>query len=45
LQIFLINGTPASGGTVTVNSETLATPLPAAFPLFGTALAGLGGVG
>jgi hypothetical protein len=42
---FLINGTPATSGTVTVNSETLATPLPAALPLFGSALAGLGGFG
>jgi hypothetical protein len=48
-QNFLLGGlatlsTP-NGGTVTVTSETLATPLPAAFPLFGSALAGLGGVG
>jgi hypothetical protein len=36
----------ATGGTVKVNSETLiTTPLPAALPLFGSAFAGLGGVG
>jgi hypothetical protein len=42
---FLLNGSHATGGTVRVNSEILATPLPAALPLFGTAIAGLGGAG
>jgi hypothetical protein len=42
---FLLDGSPATSGTVTVNSETLATPLPAALPLFGSAFAGLGGIG
>jgi hypothetical protein len=36
----------ATSGTVTINSETLSpVPLPAAFSLFGSALAGLGGFG
>src|SRR5438128_4949830 len=33
----------ATGGTVTVLSETLGTPLPAALPLFGSGVAGLAG--
>jgi hypothetical protein len=40
---FSVAGT-ATGGTVTVLSETLATPLPAALPLFGSAVLGLAGV-
>ena len=36
-------GTTATGGTVTVLSETLATPLPPALPLFGSALLALAG--
>lgn len=40
---FLLNGTPATGGAVTVPSETLATPLPAALPLFGSGLLALAG--
>jgi hypothetical protein len=52
---FLLGGIPATGGTVTVLSETChgggvcssvsAVPLPAAFPLFASALAGVGGFG
>jgi hypothetical protein len=48
---FLLAGLPGSiseptGGTVTVTSETPPlVPLPAALPLFGTALAGLAGFG
>lgn len=43
---FVLNRTHGTSGTVTVNSEHLiATPLPAALSMFGTALAGLGGAG
>jgi hypothetical protein len=44
---FAINGTVATAGTVSCVSgcDVSAVPLPAAFPLFGSALAGLGGVG
>jgi hypothetical protein len=41
---FLLAGTPATSGTVTVLSETLATPLPAALPLFGSAVLALAGL-
>lgn len=42
---FLWDGTPATSGTVTVLSETIATPLPPALPLFGSGLIALAGLG
>jgi hypothetical protein len=45
---FMFSGQQAVGGTVTAcpsSGACAVTPLPAAFPLFGSALAGLGGFG
>jgi hypothetical protein len=44
---FTLNGAPATGGSVSCRSGCALNPvpLPAALPLFGTAIAGLGGAG